>query len=84
MRPTCTSGHCELGSGWDRGAPAGTVVVYPPIGLGPASWGSGWVSGCLSARSQSQWTLVQVGLVMIQDPTQKLHDFHAISVLNNV
>ena len=35
-------------------------------------------------KVNSQWTLGQVGVWITQDPTQKLHENHAISMLDPV
>ena len=43
-----------------------------------------YVGSCLAAKPKSQWTLVQAGLVIKQDPKQKFHIFYAISVLDPV
>ena len=36
------------------------------------------------AKAYSQWTLVHMGLADIQDLTQKLYDFHAMSMSDPV
>ena len=43
-----------------------------------------YAGSCLAAKPKPQWTLVQAGLVITQDPTQKFHIFHATSVLDPV
>ena len=83
-RPTCTRVHCD----WDL-ADKQPLSRPEPHDAGPSPIGGYATTVPAGApRSQpepnSQWPLVQVGLMITQDPTQKLHENRAIYMLDPV
>ena len=68
--PTCTSVYFERVGGY-----TGSDIEIPRTSH------DFFVESCMAARPKSESTLVQVGLMITQDPTQKLYENHAVFVL---